>query len=299
MAKITYDDKEALIENPSIPDINKVKADDMNEIKEVVNENDDKFLTNGVNVGTEVDEDYKVNFLKSKNLFDKNNTLPNSRLDGSGNVITDTGYYCSQFIKVKPNTKYTFSANESIVFTYCTYDSDKSFITRYYPSGTSVTITTNSNVEYIRTQSPNANLNYFQLEEGDTATTYEPYIDKVITLDGATIYNEALQNYSTGEKIIGKWIDGSTLYRKVVDFGALPNATEKTVAHNIADIDFIVNVKGISYDNYSFFPLPFSYSGNYFIALYANKTNIIVNCGTNRTNYATTYVILEYTKTTD
>lgn len=37
MAKITYLDKVALNENADIPDINKVKANDMNEIKNVVN----------------------------------------------------------------------------------------------------------------------------------------------------------------------------------------------------------------------------------------------------------------------
>lgn len=39
MAKITYTDKVALNVNADVPDINKVKADDMNEIKEVVNKN--------------------------------------------------------------------------------------------------------------------------------------------------------------------------------------------------------------------------------------------------------------------
>ena len=37
-------------------------------------------------------------------------------------------------------------------------------------------------------------------------------------------------SYSTNEvKTGGKWIDGKPIYRKVVDFGALPNASEKTV----------------------------------------------------------------------
>ena len=40
MAKITYENKVALNENASIPDINKVNASDMNEIKSVVNGND-------------------------------------------------------------------------------------------------------------------------------------------------------------------------------------------------------------------------------------------------------------------
>lgn len=37
MAQITYDTKVALYENSGIADINKVKADDMNEIKNVIN----------------------------------------------------------------------------------------------------------------------------------------------------------------------------------------------------------------------------------------------------------------------
>ena len=41
MGKITYQNKVALNENPSVADINKVKASDMNEIKQVVNANYD------------------------------------------------------------------------------------------------------------------------------------------------------------------------------------------------------------------------------------------------------------------
>lgn len=41
MSKITYENKVALSEKPEVDDINKVKATDMNEIKEVVNQNDD------------------------------------------------------------------------------------------------------------------------------------------------------------------------------------------------------------------------------------------------------------------
>lgn len=48
MAKITYEDKVALNENPEIALINKVTDDDLNEIKSVVNTNDDNVgvLTN-------------------------------------------------------------------------------------------------------------------------------------------------------------------------------------------------------------------------------------------------------------
>ena len=41
MSKITYQNKVALNENPSVADVNKVRADDLIEIKNVVNANDD------------------------------------------------------------------------------------------------------------------------------------------------------------------------------------------------------------------------------------------------------------------
>lgn len=44
MAKITYADKEAINIDPSIPAKNKCMADDLNEIKNVVNENENKTL---------------------------------------------------------------------------------------------------------------------------------------------------------------------------------------------------------------------------------------------------------------
>lgn len=44
MALISYQNKVALSENPSIPNINKVTDDDMNEIKNVVNSNETKVL---------------------------------------------------------------------------------------------------------------------------------------------------------------------------------------------------------------------------------------------------------------
>lgn len=44
MSKITYENKEALNQNPNIPDINKVNDTDMNMIKNVVNNNETKVL---------------------------------------------------------------------------------------------------------------------------------------------------------------------------------------------------------------------------------------------------------------
>ncbi len=43
MAKITFENKVNLTENPDIPRINKIIDDDLNEIKNVINLNDDNF----------------------------------------------------------------------------------------------------------------------------------------------------------------------------------------------------------------------------------------------------------------
>lgn len=51
MSKITYTNKVALNINPDVADVNKCNATDLNEIKQVVNENDDDFNTLNTNVG--------------------------------------------------------------------------------------------------------------------------------------------------------------------------------------------------------------------------------------------------------
>ena len=109
-------------------------------------------------------------------------------------------------------------------------------------------------------------------------------------------------SYSTEEVFTGSyWIDGKPIYRKVVDFGILPNATNKTVAHNISNIDKIISISGWTSNNTQTLPLPYTNpSGlSYQIMVYANTTNVIVRTAIDRREYTTTYITLEYTKTTD
>lgn len=74
MVKIMFEDKVALNENPNIADINKVNASDMNEIKQVVNENAntlDNKLSN--TYGTSQTEGYSQKYINkigtTVNLF--------------------------------------------------------------------------------------------------------------------------------------------------------------------------------------------------------------------------------------
>lgn len=106
------------------------------------------------------------------------------------------------------------------------------------------------------------------------------------------------------EKIVGIWIDGKPIYRKIINTGALPNASSKTVNHNIDNIDFITNYYGMAYrdtDN-TFIKLPFVQSSQSLalqVAVFINKTIISLVTASDRSGFAISYVIIEYTKTTD
>lgn len=91
MAKITYEDKEFLNKNENIADKNKVNDTDLNQIKEVVNENDD-------NIG---------------NLSDLN-TTDKSNLVGAINEVNLVG----KFIKLTRSSKQNFSANNQFEITW-------------------------------------------------------------------------------------------------------------------------------------------------------------------------------------
>lgn len=108
--------------------------------------------------------------------------------------------------------------------------------------------------------------------------------------------------YSTNETVVGKWISGETIYRKVVSCGTFPDRTEKRVAHGIKNFGHIINVSGYCEDtNYSY-PLPFAYNalnGDGCISVWVDKTDIVISCLTAYyPDVTASYVILEYTKTT-
>ena len=105
--------------------------------------------------------------------------------------------------------------------------------------------------------------------------------------------------YSTNEMEIGLWIDGKPLYRKVISFGALPNNTTKSVAHNISNLKRIVKVEGFagSSQNLGGITLPHATSNP--MALYVDNTNVNVKTSSDATAYTEAYIYVYYTKTTD
>ena len=180
MSKITYTNKTALYENSDIADINKVKADDMNEIKACVNNNDD-MLTGGAVAGNMV-----VNSIRTKNMFDKSTFVQGNEKNASPTIRVSS----RQILYLEPGT-YTFSCSipssmtaEVMVLTdkpgntTNTYVYDSSWVS---PPHTFTIASTGYFCINIRNNNGNT-INVsdissynFQLEEGTTATAYSEY----------------------------------------------------------------------------------------------------------------------------
>lgn len=106
-------------------------------------------------------------------------------------------------------------------------------------------------------------------------------------------------DYSTTEKDTGfTWVDGKTIYKKTVNFGSLPNATSKTVAHNITNLYRVVKVECIAYNSGSAIntPIPLVSAVGNNSTMDINATNIVMSAGVDRSAFDECYVTLYYTK---
>lgn len=112
-----------------------------------------------------------------------------------------------------------------------------------------------------------------------------------VVADGAL--NKTIKYFSE-EHIIGNWIDGSILYEKTIDCGALPNNTTKNVAHNISNLKNVISVNGIGIGS-TCIPLPWISSTNQ-CTIYVRGTNVVIVDNDNLSSY-NGYVTLRYTKT--
>lgn len=146
--------------------------------------------------------------------------------------------------------------------------------------------------------SPDASqVSYDNTTSGLTADDVQEAIDEVASLISSDI------DYSTTERKIGKWIDDSDLYEKTVSLGTLPSTSgTSTVAHNIANLGKVVDIKGYALGN------GFSVTGNSIplplaapntadcVGLFVSSTNIHIIVGSDFSGYTEAYVTLRYTK---
>ena len=126
---------------------------------------------------------YKVDYkVTGKNKFNKSKTLDGYEITdaGNGTIGANAKWFITDFISVIPNTSYSISGKAN-GYTVLGYDKNKQLIANFPNEGTSQ-ITIPNNVRYIKLNGLLTQKDTFQLEEGDTATTYEPYKEFTKTL---------------------------------------------------------------------------------------------------------------------
>jgi hypothetical protein len=141
-----------------------------------------------------------------------------------------------------------------------------------------------------------ANLDTITIPIGDILT-------EIYTKEEIDDFNK----YSLDEKIVGTWVDGKPLYRKVINFGNLPNMTYKRVEHGISNLDIIKSVDCVANnsDSSTFLPIPYVTvsEGNVDfprqISLQITNTDITINSPMVDRSEHSAYITIEYTKTTD
>lgn len=109
--------------------------------------------------------------------------------------------------------------------------------------------------------------------------------------------------YSTSETFTGDyWIDGKPIYRKVINFGAIPNTTTKSVAHGITGLGQVMHMEGICRSTNASYtsqmPVPYinPTALNNSVGIYVSPTDIVITTYSNLSVYDICYVTLEYTK---
>ncbi len=107
-----------------------------------------------------------------------------------------------------------------------------------------------------------------------------------------------IAKYSTSEQATGMiWTDGRQIYRKVVDFGALPNNTSKTVNHGISSIKEVISINSVAYSSAGWSPLNYATQDGlqYAIWVRVTTTGVMIRTEADRSSW-TAKVIIEYTK---
>jgi hypothetical protein len=137
------------------------------------------------------------------------------------------------------------------------------------------------------------NLNVMSLVLNQKDTGY--YVDQEY-VNGQQFFPDPKLNLNSSAEPIYRQV-----FRKVINLGALPNATTKTIPHNIIIQSnyTLTRLYGAATNTSatSLIPLPFSSPTlNQNIQLELTDTNIIITTGIDRTSYTTCYVVIELIK---
>lgn len=160
-------------------------------------------------------------------------------------------------------------------------------------------------VNLISSNDININQTNDDIELDFSSTRQQELLDIKNDIENLQNYTSDISTYSTTEHIVGKWIDGKPIYRKVyvINNPAVGNVNH---AHNISNFETLISAtaNGIQTNGgQQYFPRAVPGDSNWSLNIGdVNSTTFSLQIANNNTgNYAFTKVnvILEYTKTTD
>lgn len=109
---------------------------------------------------------------------------------------------------------------------------------------------------------------------------------------------EVTNVYSTDETVVGRWIDGKKIYRKVINYNM--TTTSASIDLSSYNIDTMISQTGFNIQtsgNVTNIPI-YVEANDYVFTFYRSTTNVFeLRCG--NTTYGLFKIIIEYTKTTD
>ncbi|HWQ08506.1 MAG TPA: hypothetical protein VN436_05350 [Holophaga sp.] len=102
--------------------------------------------------------------------------------------------------------------------------------------------------------------------------------------------------FSTDETLTERTWLGKPVFRKVIDFGALPNAAAKSVAHGITGETQFIDAYVVLYSGLHALRIPYADpTPANCISMYVDVTNVVIGAGNNR-SASRAYAVLEYIK---
>lgn len=262
-----------------------------------------------------------ISKVKSRTTYGITFTPTDTGIKISGTAEDTYAYGGSIGIDLKKGKTYTLYGNNAGSTLKLELKKGTTIIATVKTSNNKITFTPNDDVNLVtfilegivKGTTYNYEISNLQIEPGSKAAPYEHYIEqKLFVRNSNGVYEEFLKKseevYSTEEQVIGTWIDGKPLYRKVVEMGNMTKDNYKMKAHNIQNMKYarIVDVSmqrgNQSSGNFQLFSVG-NVGGKYNdtqvgFDTYIDSNCVYVYCNGDRTLFVGT-AIIEYTKTTD
>lgn len=174
--------------------------------------------------------------VQGKNLFNKNDAGIETKKaisNTSGNTYTANSWSVSGYIPVKPNEYYILSSDGSDDLDIVFFDENKTYITGYSDGRSAKQAP--ANARYVRFDYKTANVDNTMLEQGQSASAYEPYRDYI--LGGTANITDGTGDADTAEVDLGtlNWAYSSSNKRFYATLVNAKNVSATDVANALCE----------------------------------------------------------------